>query len=74
MRRGLASKKEGIYYSYPCYKFWEIGKKYKVRIIVSSDCHNPKNLCDEAFLKANEFAQSLGLKIVNSLSINQSKK
>lgn len=73
IRRGLSSKKDGVYYSYPCYKFWEIGKKYKVKVIVGSDSHNPKNLCDEAFLKANEYARSLGLEIVDSLSINMSK-
>ena len=71
IRRGLVNKKDGVYYSYPCYKFWEIGKKYKVRIIVGSDSHNPKNLYDEAFIEANKFAEKLGLEIDNNLPINK---
>ena len=71
IRRGLKNKEDGIYYSYPCYKFWDIAKNYQIRIIVNSDCHGPKFLADEALDEAYRFAQSLGLEIIYELPIKE---
>ena len=71
IRRGLKNKEDGTYYAYPCYKFWDVAKNYKIRIIVNSDCHRPKFLKDEALDEAYLFAQSLGLEIVYELPIKE---
>ena len=48
---------------YPNLEVFELSKKYDLKYIISSDANNPKCLYDDAVVKAEEFAEKLGLKI-----------
>ena len=48
---------------YPNLEVFELSKKYDLKYIISSDAHDPKCLYDDAVVKAEEFAEKLGLKI-----------
>ncbi len=52
---------------YPYKPFWDIIKSYQVKVIVNSDCHNPKYLNDEYDKYAKEMAISNGLNIVETI-------
>ncbi|TDT72415.1 histidinol-phosphatase (PHP family) [Hypnocyclicus thermotrophus] len=64
IRKGFKDTNLGPRYNYPRYEFWEIAKKYEVKVLINSDCHTPKELHDEAVEKAYEFANSLSLNII----------
>lgn len=69
MRYGIQEFPDGNRYKYPHKKFWEKVKEADLRVIISSDAHNPNQIYDEATKKAYEFAEELGLNIVTELNI-----
>ncbi len=54
-------------YPYPLMEFWDIIKKHNVKVMVNSDCHQPKLLNDQYEQYANEVARKMGLNIVKVL-------
>jgi len=69
LRRGLKSFKDGERYPYPSEKFWEIISKHypQTKVLVNSDCHNPKHLNDEYMKMAREMAKRLNLNVLERL-------
>lgn len=56
-------------FKYPRYELFKIVKEENGKVIISSDCHNPKYLNDFAVEKANELAIEWGLNLINKLTI-----
>lgn len=54
-------------YAVPNDKFWKIVSNTNAKVIVNSDCHNPNELNDEAFQKANELVHHYKLNVMNKL-------
>jgi histidinol-phosphatase (PHP family) len=55
---------QGLQYPYPRLEFWDIIKNYDVKIIFSSDCHDPSYLYDEVVVEAeNDFKKLQNNKI-----------
>ncbi len=52
IRRGLIQAVDGTRYPYPVKAFWDIAKAHGCKIILSSDCHRPAFLYDDAVKKA----------------------
>lgn len=46
-------------------------KKYDAKVVVSSDCHSPKDLCDEYVLKLYVYAQKNGLNVVDTIPLKK---
>ena len=67
IRKNLIYDKNPRRYMYPYKEFWEIAKQYDNRIIISSDCHEPWALNDEAMELARKFAEDLGLKVIETI-------
>lgn len=58
-------------YVYPNVNFWKIVAEYpKAKVIISSDCHAPELLNDEAVEAARRFAKYFNLNIVDSIFDN----
>lgn len=55
---------QGLLYPYPRLEFWNIIKKYDVKVIFSSDCHDPLYLYDEIVKEAENDFKQLKLNIV----------
>jgi len=66
-RRGIRKTPQGNLPPYPRLEFWELAKQYKVRTILSSDCHTPEHLNDTTIKEVEEVYKSLGLEIVKIL-------
>lgn len=67
IRKQLLHDQNPKRYMYPFKEFWEVAKQYDARIIISSDCHKPKELNDNAVKLAEKFAEDLGLKVTDSI-------
>ena len=61
------SKKEIHCYAYPNLEFFKLCAETSVLVMVNDDAHSPNNICDEDTIRAYEFAESLGIKLVNKL-------
>ena len=70
-RRGKSQFKDGYRYQYPLNKFWEIvAKDYKdARVIINSDCHDPKQLNDEYVEQARRYAKEMNLNVIEVLPL-----
>lgn len=68
-RRGKKRYEDGVRYPYPSEKFWSlIATEFKeTKVIVNSDCHNPKFLNDEYMIMAREMAKRLHLNVLDRL-------
>lgn len=66
-RRGTKVFLDGVRYQYPHAKFWELVGKTNIPVIISSDCHNPKQLYDSYVALAYEDARKHGLNIVTEI-------
>ena len=64
IRRGLRVFSDGERYTYPYMEFWKRAQEENLKVIVSSDCHNPKHMWDKAVVKAYDMATELGLNLV----------
>jgi histidinol-phosphatase (PHP family) len=69
IRKGIKEIEGKKRYVYPRKEFWEIVKKYKAKVIVSSDAHDPSHLYNEEVIKAYEFARELGIEVEEALDI-----
>ena len=67
IRKNLIYDKNPRRYMYPYKEFWEVAKQYNARIIVSSDCHEPEALNDEAMELARKFADDLKLTVIDTI-------
>ncbi len=66
-RRGIVDTNLGKQPTYPRREFWNIVKQYKIRTILSSDCHTPNFLYDSVIKRAEEDYKSLELPDVGIL-------
>ncbi len=55
---------------YPNIDFWKESKNYNLTYLINSDCHNVKDLYDDAINKGYSFAQSLDIEITEFLNFN----
>lgn len=67
LRRDIVKAEDGDRYPYPHINLWKKVKESGARVIVGSDCHNPKVLWDEYMDKAYENLSELGIKPVFEL-------
>lgn len=67
IRRGIHSFDDGERWQYPHQKLWEKVAGTSIRVIVGSDCHNPKLMWDEAVKMSWEKAAAMGLNLVTEL-------
>lgn len=69
IRKGKKIFQDGtLGFSYPNENFWRIAARYpKLKVIVSSDSHSPKQLFDEEFVQALKSAKDLGLNLVYNI-------
>lgn len=54
-------------FSYPTDLLVDCCKKYNARVIVSSDCHNPRELYDEYVLKLYAYAKQRELNVIDTI-------
>lgn len=66
-RRGKTQIRGEYRYHFPIKPFWDIIKVYNVKVIVNSDCHDPKHLNDKYDRYARALAKSWGLNVINKL-------
>lgn len=72
IRRGTIHDKElGRHYMYPHFKFWEKAAAAKVPTVISSDCHMPSLLYDADVLRTRQFAEEMGINIIEKITIKQ---
>jgi len=69
LRRGLKEYKDGERYPYPSEKFWQIIATHypQTKVLVNSDCHNPKLLNDNYMKMAREMAKRLSLNVLEHI-------
>ena len=67
IRKGIYDFCDGSRYSYPHKKFWDKVAKTNVKVIINSDCHEPKCVWDSTMDKAYDMAKSFGLNIINKI-------
>lgn len=60
-------------FRYPTDLLIELCKKHGARVVVSSDCHSPKVLCDEYMLRLHDYAVKVGLNVTDSVVIKGGK-
>ena len=63
IRNGKFDTPDGYRYMYPFIPFWKEVAKTNIKVAVNSDCHNPKDMWDDAMFKAIELAKVLNIKI-----------
>ncbi|MGD9761180.1 MAG: histidinol-phosphatase [Candidatus Izemoplasmatales bacterium] len=67
IRRGKIPYIKKTRYCYPRKEFWELVKGTNVKVIISSDAHEPKLLFDEAVIEAYKFARDIGVEVEEEL-------
>lgn len=67
IRSGLVEAPEGQRYMYPDINFWKNVSNTNIKVVINSDCHNPKDLWDENMDKGHAFATDLNLNVVHSI-------
>lgn len=61
MRKGQFMCDGVMRYPYPYWRFWDVVAEVGSKVIVGSDAHSPKDLCDECFVNAEKFAAERGI-------------
>lgn len=64
-RRGIHKFPDGERYQYPYKPFWEKVKENNLMVLVSSDCHNPKQVYDSYMEMAVNTAKDFGLNVID---------
>lgn len=64
IRRGIKDYIDGARYPYPYLEFWKLVAKENIKVIISSDCHNPEDLWDENVDTAYKLAKELSLNVI----------
>lgn len=54
-------------FSYPTNLLVDLCEKYNAKVIVSSDCHMPRELCDAYVVKLAAYAKQRGLNVVDTI-------
>ena len=54
-------------YHFPIKPFWDIIKEHNIKVIVNSDCHDPKHLNDQYDRYARILAKKWGLNVIYKL-------
>ena len=67
LRRGKQKFKEGYRYPYPYKKFWEKVSKAHIKVIINSDCHNPKEVFDSNMKSSYIEAKKLNLNLIYNI-------
>ena len=57
-------------FKYPTDMLVEFCKKYDAKVVVSSDCHDPKDLVDECLLRLYDYAYKNKLNVVNDIIVH----
>jgi len=70
-RRGIIKTDDGEHHPYPRLEFWEIVKSKNCRVILSSDCHEPKLLNDDAVAKAERILKSLKIDVEQTINMKR---
>lgn len=63
MRKGMIETKSGERWKYPWLHFWDLATEYDVRVIASSDAHEPENV-DGNIKDGLKIARDRGLRLV----------
>jgi len=61
IRRGAYMCDGHIRYPYPYWRFWDIVAEVGATVIIGSDAHSPRDLCDKNFIEAEKFALERGI-------------
>ena len=62
IRKGLQTTTDGKQkYVYPNENFFKLALEKKAKIIINSDCHNPKELLDDAVKNTYDLAKKWGI-------------
>lgn len=69
VRKGLSQFEDGYRYPYPHIKFFEEVSAAKIPVMINSDCHQVKELDDEAVKKAHELIKEWNLLYMDKLPI-----
>lgn len=69
-RRGIGEFEDGRRYQYPHRKLWEKVAQTGIPVVIGSDCHQVRQVYDEAVEKAYEEAEKLGLRVVTELELS----
>lgn len=67
LRRGMSIFKDGNRYAYPNAKFFEKLSKTTVKVVINSDCHDPKQLFDSYMDLAHKMCKDLKLNVIEKI-------
>lgn len=67
VRKGFIEVNNELRYPYPSSAFWQKVAKTRAKIIINSDCHEPRYLVDQAVKDAYEYAKKLNLKVESKI-------
>ena len=56
-------------FRYPTDLLVELCKKYRASVVISSDAHSPRSLCDEHVYQMRAYARAVGLNVVDTIDI-----
>ena len=68
-RRGKQEYSDGLRFPYPVDVFWQEVAKTDIPVIIGSDSHSPSIILDEYTDYAMEYAEKLGLNLIDTLTI-----
>ncbi len=54
-------------FSYPTDLLVEMCQKHNAKVVISSDCHVPKELCDSYVIKLYAYAKQNGLNVLDDI-------
>lgn len=60
-------RKEEHHYAYPNYEFFKLVAQSDALVIINDDSHDPEHLYDKYTIQAFEFAEDLGINVINSI-------
>lgn len=69
IRSGLVDSPEGKRYIYPYKNFWDKVPNSYSKILINSDCHNPKDLWDNSVKKAFNLADKWHLSLSSTINL-----
>ena len=67
IRCGKFDTPDGYRYMYPFIPFWEEVAKTNIQVVVNSDCHNPKDMWDDAMLQGRKLAEELNVTTIKQI-------
>lgn len=67
LRRGISDFPDGKRYPYPHKKLWQCVKDTNIKVTVGSDCHNPKNIWDQALDSSYKILNDLQIPTIENI-------